>query len=91
MKILDHEGLFSSDFAVENRMTPQGTGELKAYLKQMAGKPFVRTLSDFHLLLFLAKHSNMDANDIALIVQAVGSQSDPGEGYKIIIESLAGI
>jgi len=91
VKILDHEGLFSSDFAVENRMTPQGTGELKAYLKQMAGKPFVRTLSDFHLLLFLAKHSNMDANDIALIVQAVGSQSDPGEGYKIIIESLAGI
>jgi nuclear protein localization family protein 4 len=91
VKILDHEGLFSADFPVENRLTPQGTGELKAYLKQMAGKPFVVTLSDFHLLLFLAKHSNIDANDIALMVQAVGSQSDPGEGYKIIIESLAGV
>ncbi|QDZ19237.1 putative nuclear pore localization protein NPL4 [Chloropicon primus] len=91
VKILDHEGLFTSDFAVENRLTAQDTGELKAYLKQRTGKPFVRTLSDFHLLLFLAKNSNMDANDIALIVQAVASQSDPGEGYKIIIESLAGI
>ena len=91
VKILDHEGLLSSDFPIENRMTPQGTGELKAYLKQMASKPFVTALSDFHLLLYLAKNSNMDANDMALIVQAVGSQSDPGEGYKIIIESLAGI
>jgi len=91
VKILDHEGLLSSEFPVENRMTPQGTSELKSYLKQMASKPFVSALSNFHLLLYLARHHNMDANDIALIVQAVGSQSDPGEGYKIIIESLAGI
>ena len=91
VKILDHEGMLSSDFPIENRLTPQGMSELKAYLKQMSSKPFVVALSDFHLLLYLAKHSNMDANDIALLVQAVGSQSDPGEGYKIIIESIAGI
>ena len=91
VKILDHEGLMTSDFAVENRLTAWGTGELKAHLTKNKSMPFVRTLSDFHLLLFLSKNLNMDANDIACIVQAVASQQDPGEGYKIIIESMAGM
>ena len=76
---------------MENRLTAWGTGELKAHLTKNKSMPFVRTLSDFHLLLFLSKNLNMDANDIACIVQAVASQQDPGEGYKIIIESLAGM
>lgn len=89
VKILDHEGALSSDFAVENRLTSQDSNDLKAYLKQRTSLPFVRALSDFHVLLFLAKHSNMDPNDIALITEAVRDQSEVGEGYKIIIESIA--
>ena len=89
VKILDHQGVLSSDFPIENRLTPQGMSELAAHLKQRASQPFVRALSDFHLLLYLAKHANLDANDVATIVQSVGDQSQVQEGYKIIIESIA--
>lgn len=69
-----------------------GPAELREHLKIFASKPFVEALSDFHLLLWLAGQPNFDlASDILHIAAAVQAKSDVGEGYHMIIESIAGI
>ncbi len=69
-----------------------GPAELREHLKKFASKPFVEALSDFHLLLYLAGQPNFDlASDISHIAAAVQAKTDVGEGYHMIIESIAGI
>ncbi|KAK2076952.1 hypothetical protein QBZ16_005180 [Prototheca wickerhamii] len=50
-----------------------------------SGKPFVERIADFHLLLYLARQPSFDATG------AVAEKQPIGEGYKILIESLAGL
>lgn len=71
---------------------PAGPAELREHLQKFSGKPFSEALSDFHLLLYLAGQPNFDlASDISHIVEAVTAKADVGEGYHMIIESIAGI
>lgn len=89
VKILSHEGPLSSKFPVENRLHPiQTVEDLRDALRQTA-LPYTTRLADFHLLLFLSKH--LDHADMALIVAAVKERGAIADGYKLIIDSIAGI
>lgn len=69
-----------------------GPQELREHLRKFGSRPFAEALSDFHLLLYLAAQPNFDlAADINHIATAVKERGDVGEGYKMIVESIAGI
>ena len=89
--IKDHEGPVMTSFPIENRLLPQGKPELKAHLQRYSGKSFSEGLCDFHLLLYLAKQPGFEAGDVAALAGAVARKHPVGEGYKIIIDSLAGL
>ena len=91
VKILNHEGPLRSTFPAENRMIPQTVNDLREHLQdgKSKGLPYVQRLSDFHLLLFLAKH--MDSGDMALLAEAVRQQTPVQDGYQLIIDALAGL
>ncbi|GFR49916.1 hypothetical protein Agub_g12024 [Astrephomene gubernaculifera] len=91
VRIMDHEGRLTTSFNVENRLTPQGKTELREHLKRLSGRPYVERLSDFHLLLWLAKQPNLDPHDMALLCEAVREHRPVLEGYRVIIDSIAGI
>jgi nuclear protein localization family protein 4 len=85
---LDHEGGISTSFPVENRLHPiQTVDDLKDALCK--DKPYEERLRDFHLLLFLAKH--LDINDLVTIASAVHNGEEVPEGYRLIIDCLAGL
>lgn len=48
-------------------------------------------ISDFHLLLWLAKQPNLDANDMLLLCDVVRTQKPVLEGYRMLIDSIAGL
>jgi nuclear protein localization family protein 4 len=48
-------------------------------------------LSDIHLLLWLSKQPNLDQNDMTLLCDAIRSHAPVLEGYRVIIDSIAGI
>lgn len=86
--ILDHEGPISSDFPVENRLHPiQTVDDLKDALRK--DKPYGERLLDFHLLLFLAKH--IDINELVTISASAHIGEEIPEGYQLMIGCLAGI
>ncbi|KAK9805051.1 hypothetical protein WJX73_007136 [Symbiochloris irregularis] len=90
VKILDHEGSIMTEFAIENRLVPQGPSELRQHLQRFSSKPYVQRLSDFHVLLYLSKQPNFDLDtDITVLAQSVQSQTPIPEGYTLIIDSLA--
>ena len=90
VKILTHEGPLTTKFPVENRLHPVQTVEdLRDALKRQSALPYAARLADFHLLLFLSKH--LDHADMALIVAAVKERGNIADGYKLIIDSIAGI
>ena len=91
VKILDHGSSLRSDFPIENRLTPQGLSELRSYLQAERGRPLKETLADFHLLLYLAKNRHLDLEDVVRIGEAVRAGEDVQEGYRLIIESVAGL
>ncbi|GAB4815563.1 hypothetical protein N2152v2_002609 [Parachlorella kessleri] len=91
VSILDHEGPLMAAFPVENRLLPQGKPELKQHLQKFSARPYSERLADFHLLLYLSRQPNFDLSDIGFIVDAVKSKAPLQEGYKIIIDSLAGL
>lgn len=69
----------------------QGKPELRELLRKKASLSYVERLSDFHLLLWLSKQPNLDSNDIILLCDAVKGQKPVLEGYRVIIDSIAGI
>lgn len=89
--ILDHEGPLKASFPVENRLIGQTNSDLKAALQKNQNKPFVERLADFHLLLYLARSSSLDVSDVMLLADAVRSGQNVQDGYRLIIESLAGL
>jgi nuclear protein localization family protein 4 len=48
-------------------------------------------LADLHLLLWLSKQPNLDVADIMEVCNAIKEKTPLMEGYKVIIDSIAGI
>ncbi|CAL0310043.1 unnamed protein product [Lupinus luteus] len=89
VKILDHQGPLSSTFPIENRITQVTMKALKNHLDRTKSLPFVKRISDFHLLLVLARVFDVAA-DVPALTECVQTQSAIPEGYQILIESMAG-
>ncbi|THU44159.1 hypothetical protein C4D60_Mb02t04460 [Musa balbisiana] len=88
VKISDHQGPLSSSFPIENRITTVTLRTLKNHLDRTKHLPLVKRISDFHLLLFLARLLDVNA-DIPALTECVQNQSSVPEGYQLLIESLA--
>ncbi|KAF5830350.1 NPL4 family-domain-containing protein [Dunaliella salina] len=92
VKILDHSGPLSTQFPIENRLIPQTKSDLQDVLKEGGpSRPYVERLSDFHLLLWLSKQPNLDSNDMTLLCDAIRNRAPVLEGYRVIIDSIAGL
>ena len=70
---------------------PQGKSELKDHLRKLGSKDYREKLSDLHLLLWLARQPNLDPHDMAIICESVRARKAMPEGYRFIIDSLAGL
>uniref|UniRef100_A0A7N0SYK7 MPN domain-containing protein n=1 Tax=Kalanchoe fedtschenkoi TaxID=63787 RepID=A0A7N0SYK7_KALFE len=88
VKIVDHQGPLSSSFPVENRITSVTLRALKNHLDRARNLPFVKRISDFHLLLLISKYFDINS-DVPTITEYVLQQKPIPEGYQLIIESLA--
>ncbi|KAK7244680.1 hypothetical protein RIF29_39505 [Crotalaria pallida] len=88
VKILDHQGPLSSTFPIENRNTQVTMRALKNHLDRTKSLPFVKRISDFHLLLVLARVLDLAA-DVPALTECVQTQTAVPEGYQILIESMA--
>lgn len=88
VKIFDHQGPLSSTFPIENRNTPVTMRALKCHLDRTKSFPFVKRISDFHLLLLLARFLDLNA-DVPALAECVQTQSSVPEGYQLLIESMA--
>uniref|UniRef100_A0A0D6R0B3 MPN domain-containing protein n=1 Tax=Araucaria cunninghamii TaxID=56994 RepID=A0A0D6R0B3_ARACU len=88
VKILDHQGPLSTNFPIENRASPVKLRALKSHLDRTKNLPYVKRLSDFHLLLLLAKYLDVNA-DVPQLAACVQAQAPIPEGYQILIDSLA--
>lgn len=82
------QGLLSSTFPVENRITTVTLRALKDHLSKARHLPFVKRISDFHLLLLLARYLDVNA-DVPALAACVHGQTSVPEGYQLLIESLA--
>ncbi|KAM1257192.1 hypothetical protein ACFX15_030578 [Malus domestica] len=88
VKIFDHQGPLSSSFPIENRNTPVILKALKTHLDRAKNLPLVKRISDFHLLLLLARFLDV-ANDVPALAVCVHKQSPIPEGYQLLIETMA--
>ncbi|XP_010520639.1 PREDICTED: NPL4-like protein 1, partial [Tarenaya hassleriana] len=88
VKILDHQGPLSSTFPIENRNTQGTVRSLRNHLERAKSLPFVKRISDFHLLLFVAQFLDV-ASDVPALAECVRLQSPVPEGYALLIESMA--
>ncbi|KAG5044015.1 hypothetical protein JHK87_007930 [Glycine soja] len=95
VKIADHQcivtkmqGPLSSSFPIENRNTQVPMKALKNHLDRTKNLPFVKRISDFHLLLVLARVLDLNA-DVPALTECVQTQTSVPEGYQILIESMA--
>ncbi|WCJ21436.1 Nuclear pore localization protein NPL4 [Euphorbia peplus] len=87
VKILDHQGPLTSSFPVENRVVQVTTRALKNHLDRSKSLPFVKRISDFHLLLFVGRM--LDVSDVPALAEYVQTQEAIPEGYQLLIESMA--
>ena len=87
--IMDHSGPLTTTFPVENRLTGQTVDELRACMNAAKSKPYAQRLADFHMLLFLSQR--LGESDVALLCDAVRTGGEVAEGYRILIDSLAGL
>ncbi|PIN20639.1 Nuclear pore complex, rNpl4 component (sc Npl4) [Handroanthus impetiginosus] len=89
VKIFDHQGPLSSTFPIENRNNaPVTMNALKNHLDRTRNLPFVKRISDFHLLLFIGKFLDVDT-DVPALAAIVQMQAVVPEGYQLLIESMA--
>ncbi|XP_042013414.1 NPL4-like protein 2 [Salvia splendens] len=88
VKIVDHQGPLSSTFPIENRIITVTMRALKNHLDRAKNLPFVKRISDFHLLLLLVRFLDVNS-DVPALAGCVQTQSIVPEGYQILIESLA--
>ncbi|KAF5190371.1 Npl4-like protein [Thalictrum thalictroides] len=88
VKILDHQGPLSTTFPIENRSTPVTMRALKSHLDRTKNLPFVKRISDFHLMLLLSRFLDPNA-DIPALAECVKSESSVPEGFQLLIDSMA--
>ncbi|XP_051138382.1 NPL4-like protein 1 [Andrographis paniculata] len=88
VKIFDHQGPLATTFPVENRRIPVSPGALRSHLDRSRNLPFVKRISDFHLLLFLSKYLDVNS-DVPALSGCVRAQATVPEGYQLLIESMA--
>lgn len=82
------QGPLSTTFPIENRNVPVTMKALKNHLDRSKGLTFVKRISDFHLLLLLARVLDV-SSDVPALAECVQTQTPVPEGYKILIESMA--
>ncbi|KAL2535343.1 NPL4-like protein 2 [Forsythia ovata] len=88
VKIFDHQGPLSSTFPIENRNIPVSMQALKTHLDRTKSLPFVKRISDFHLLLLIARFLDVNA-DVPALAACVQVQATVPEGFQLLIESIA--
>ncbi|KAL6530405.1 hypothetical protein OROHE_014758 [Orobanche hederae] len=88
VKIFDHQGPLLSTFPIENRQALVTMKALKNHLDRAKNLPFVKQISDFHLMLLLARFLDVNA-DVPALAGCVRAQASVPEGYQLLIESLA--
>ncbi|KAE8727608.1 NPL4-like protein [Hibiscus syriacus] len=88
VKIFDHQGPLLSTFPIENRNNLVTMRVLKNHLDRTRSVPFLKRISDFHLLLFLAMSQGL-GSDIPALAECVSTQTPVLEGYQLLIESMA--
>lgn len=88
VKIFDHQGPLSSTFPIENRNTAVTLRALKNHLDRTKNFSFVKRISDFHLLLLVARFLDVNA-DVPPLAECVQAQTSVPEGYQLLIESMA--
>ncbi|KAL5996358.1 hypothetical protein ACLOJK_026435 [Asimina triloba] len=82
-------GPLSTSFPIENRMTSVAMRALKNHLDRAKHLPFVKRISDFHLLLLLARFLDVNS-DVPALAECVQTQSPVPEGYQLLIEREGG-
>lgn len=82
------QGSLSSGFPIENRITTVTLKALKNHLDRTKHLPFVKRISDFHLLLLLSRFLDVNA-DVPALAECIQRQASVPEGYHLLIESLA--
>ncbi|CAN6828732.1 unnamed protein product [Brassica oleracea] len=88
VKILDHQGPLSCTFPIENRNVETTIRALKTHMDRARSLPFVKRISDFHLLLFVARFLDV-GSDVPALAECVRLQSNVPEGYELLIDSMA--
>lgn len=88
VKILDHQGPLSCTFPIENRNVETTMRALKTHMDRARSLPFVKRISDFHLLLFVARFLDV-TSDVPALAECVRLQSNVPEGYELLIDSMA--
>jgi nuclear protein localization family protein 4 len=92
VKILDHSGPLLAHFPVENRLVPQTRDDLRAQLRRLQELPYEKRLADAHLLLWLGSQPNLDSGDVEAVCAAAAGKTGPlMEGYRVILDSIAGV
>ncbi|CAH8368574.1 unnamed protein product [Eruca vesicaria subsp. sativa] len=88
VKILDHQGSLSCTFPIENRNNQTTMRDLKTHMDRARSLPFVKRISDFHLLLFVAQFLDV-GSDVPALAECVRLGSHVPEGYELLIDSMA--
>lgn len=76
-------------FPIENRGRPLAMSALRTHLDRAKHFPFVKRISDFHLLLQVTTFLDIKA-DVPALAACVRHQAKVPEGYQLLIETLAG-
>jgi nuclear protein localization family protein 4 len=82
------QGPLSCTFPIENRNTQTTMRALKTHMERARSLPFVKRISDFHLLLFVAQFLDV-SSDVPALAECVRLQSHVPEGYELLIDSMA--
>ena len=69
----------------------QASDDLKAHLSKHSSKPYEARLRDFHCLLWLAKQFHWSEADVAVVAASALGGQPLLEGYKMMIDSMAGM
>lgn len=78
----------TTTFPVENREPSASLQALKSHLERHKNKPYVKRISDFHLLLLLSNFLDINT-DVPQLTEAIRTEGPVPDGYQLIIESMA--
>lgn len=82
------QGLLSSTFPIQNRNAPVTVKALKNHVDRTKSLRFVKRISDFHMLLWIARFLDVNT-DVPALAACVQMQTTVPDGYQLLIESLA--